>query len=155
MVDRNRERLREWLPWVDPSRMAEDTRAYIRSCLESEGKQLSFGIYVGGAVVGSAGLEIDPENRSAMIGYWLDASFEGRGLVTEASRALCQHAFEELGLHRVWISVDPANVRSLGIPERLGFREEGRFREDMFLTGRFRDTIVYGLLEDEWRSHSG
>ena len=154
VTDRNRERLREWLPWVDKTRTADDTRAFIESTLESDGKELTFGVVVDGALVGAIGMSIEPENRSAMIGYWLAAEFEGRGLMTEATRVLCDQAFGTLGLHRVWIGADPANALSWAIPERLGFKPEGVFREDTFFGGKFRDSVIYGMLEDEWRSGS-
>ncbi len=85
-----------------------------------------------------------------MIGYWVDEEYEGRGLVTRASRALTEVAFRDLSMHRVWLSADPMNSRSCAVADRLGFRLEGIRREDTYADGRFRDTAIYAVLEHEW-----
>lgn len=90
-----------------------------------------------------------------MIGYWIDEEHEGRGLVTQASRALTEVAFRDLSMHRVWLSADPQNTRSCAVAERLGFRREGVHREDMLMNGRFRDTVIYAALEDDWPPSDG
>jgi ribosomal-protein-serine acetyltransferase len=46
----------------------------------------------------------------------------------------------------------PENRRSRAIPERLGFKQEGILREEMFIDGRYLDSVVYAMLEDEWRA---
>ncbi len=149
-VDRNRERLRPWLAWVDRTLGPADTRAFIDLTIATQGREFAYGIYVDDAFVGAIGLHTDPEHRSAMIGYWIDEEHEGRGLVTKASRALTDVAFRDLSMHRVWLSADPENTRSCAVAERLRFRREGVHREDMLLHGRFRDTVIYAVLEDEW-----
>jgi RimJ/RimL family protein N-acetyltransferase len=79
-------------------------------------------------LVGSAGLWINTGNRSADGGYWIDAAFEGRGLVTRAMAALLDQAFGPLGLARVTLHIDVANQRSRALADRLGFTEEGVHR---------------------------
>jgi RimJ/RimL family protein N-acetyltransferase len=149
-VDRNRQRLRPWLEWVDGTLGPEDTRAFIDLTIATEGREFAYGIYVGDVFVGAIGLHTDPEHRSAMIGYWIDGEHEGRGLVTKASRALTEVAFRDLAMHRVWLTADPLNTRSCAVAERLGFSLEGIRREDTYTDGRFRDTALYAVLEDEW-----
>jgi ribosomal-protein-serine acetyltransferase len=87
-----------------------------------------------------------------MIGYWVAGENEGRGLVTKASRALTDIAFRDLGMHRVWLSADERNTRSRAVAERLGFHLEGVHRGDSRRGDRFRDTVIYAILEDEWAS---
>jgi ribosomal-protein-serine acetyltransferase len=154
LLDRNRERLREWLPWVDDIERSKDELAFIRSSSEKGEAEMDFGIFVGERAAGGIGLHVDRPQLSAMIGYWLDAEHEGKGLVTLATEALTRYAFEELGLHRVWISVDEDNASSRAVPERLGFVREAILRDDSYLAGRFRDKVIYGMLEDEWRARS-
>ena len=149
-VDRNRERLRPWLPWVDDSLEPADTRAFIEATIATEGREYAFGTWAVDGFAGGIGLHTNPEHRSAMIGYWIDEEHEGHGLVTSASRALTDVAFRDLSMHRVWLSADPTNTRSCAVAERLGFRLEGIHREDMFRDGRFRDTAIYAMLEDDW-----
>ena len=149
-VDRNRERLRPWLGWVDRTLGPTDTRAFIDLTIETHGREFAYGIYVDSSFVGAIGLHTDPEHRSAMIGYWIDDEHEGRGLVTKASRALVDVAFRDLAMHRVWLTADPMNIRSCAVAERLGLRLEGIRREDTYTDGRFHDTALYAILEDEW-----
>jgi ribosomal-protein-serine acetyltransferase len=149
-VHRNRERLRPWQPWVDATLEPADTRAFIEATVATQGRELVYGIWSEHGFAGCIGLHTDPEHRSAMIGYWLDGKHEGRGLMTEASRALTEMAFRDLSIHRVWLSADPTNARSCAVAERLGFRREGVHREDTFRDGRFRDTVTYAILESEW-----
>ena len=72
--------------------------------------------------------EIDRKNHVAEIGYWLAKSAEGHGVMTEAVSELVDIAFGDPVLHRLWILVDVDNQKSVGIPERLGFENEGILR---------------------------
>jgi ribosomal-protein-serine acetyltransferase len=154
-VDRERDRLRRWLPWVDDSRRPDDTRRFIEETIATDGREYAYGIWAADGFAGAIGLHTDPGNRSAMIGYWIDEEHEGRGLVTKASRALTEVAFRDLAMYRVWLTADPSNVRSCAVAERLGFVREGVHRGDTLHDGTFRDTVVYAILEEEWRSGRG
>jgi ribosomal-protein-serine acetyltransferase len=149
-ADRNRDRLRPWLGWVDRTLGPEDTRAFIDLAIATQGREFPYGIYLDNSFVGAIGLHTDPEHRSAMIGYWIDGEHEGRGLVTKASRALIEVAVRDLSMHRVWLTADPMNTRSCAVAERLGLRLEGIRREDTYKDGRFHDTAIYAVLEHEW-----
>jgi len=152
LVDAERERLRQWMPWVDATASAADTRTFIETTRASQTDLDGLGIYVGGAYVGGIGLRVEPLNRHAEIGYWIGSAWEGRGLVTRACRALIRHAFDELKVHSIEIRVAPHNVRSRAIPERLGFTQEGVQREAGRTDGQgFVDLILYGLIDREWR----
>lgn len=74
--------------------------------------------------------------------------------MTAAVRALVDHACGEWGLHRVEIHCASGNRRSRAIPERFGFRKEALLRETELMGGRYLDAVVYGVLDDEWRSMS-
>jgi ribosomal-protein-serine acetyltransferase len=149
VIDVNRDRLRPWMPWVDPTLGPGDTRAFIES-VRATGSEDGLGIYVDRAFAGGIGLRADEVNGDAEIGYWIGAAHEGKGLVTRACRALIDRAFGDLGLHRVTIRVAPDNARSRAIPERLGFREEGVLREAGWSALGHHDLVVYGLLDREW-----
>lgn len=150
LVDADRERLRARMPWVDGTRSADDTRAFIER--GGSGQNLdALGIFAGGVCVGTIGARPDPMHGDCEIGYWIAAGHEGRGLVTRACRALIEHLFSTPDCHRVTIRAAPDNARSRAIPERLGFAQEGLMREAGWtpVTG-YHDLVVYGLLEDEW-----
>lgn len=88
--------------------------------------------------------------RAAEFGIVLgDRSLWGKGYGTDAARTLMRWAFGELNLNRVWLRVFEDNVRAIRSYEKLGFRIEGRLRQDRFHEGRYSDTIIMGLLRDE------
>jgi ribosomal-protein-serine acetyltransferase len=149
LVEANRDRLRPWMPWERTTRSVDDIRGFIERSLASD-HDVEGGIWVGNEVVGAVGLSVETLNNSGGIGYWIDGSFEGRGLVTRACRLFIDHAFGELGLHRLSIHAAVHNARSRAVAERLGFTEEGILREDDRVASGYNDMVVYGLLEDEW-----
>ena len=154
LVDENREYLREWLPWVDGTKTAEDTRNFIRGSIEQFAANGGFaaGLWYRGKLVGTIGFhKIDWPNRKAAIGYWIGAGFQGKGIVTRATRAVIDYTFDELGLNRVEIHCAEGNKKSRAIAERLGFRQEGIHRQSALLNDRYVDMVIYGMLKEEWR----
>jgi ribosomal-protein-alanine N-acetyltransferase len=105
-----------------------------------------------GRYLGRAGLHVTrPEHREAMLWFSVRRDLWGQGLATEASAAMLALAFETLGLHRVWGDCDPRNVGSMRVMEKLGMRREGRLRENWWLDDEWCDSLVYAVLEHEWR----
>lgn len=149
LTDRNRTYLRRWLPWLDGIRLVEDTRGFIRATQAQtrENNGLQAVILSRGQVVGVVGHhQVDWRNRASALGYWVGEEFQGQGLVTAACRRLIAHSFEILGLHRLEIRCAVENRRSRAIPERLGFRLEGRFRDAEWLYDHWVDHVVYAKL---------
>jgi RimJ/RimL family protein N-acetyltransferase len=104
-------------------------------------------------LIGTVGLHPEYRCRSARFGVALgEKSAWGRGYGTEATRLAMAHAFETLNMNRVWLHVYEYNVRGLQIYERIGFRTEGRLRQETYRDGRYWDVIVMGLLRGEWES---
>jgi RimJ/RimL family protein N-acetyltransferase len=91
------------------------------------------------------------EHRRAEIGYILHRPRWGRGLATEACSALLEHAFSDLGLHRLEADTDPDNAASIALLEKLGFKREGRLRQRWRAGGEWRDSLWFGLLAGDWR----
>lgn len=104
------------------------------------------------AFAGTVGFRLDHAGaRVGKIWYVLRRESWGKGIAVEACRALVDHAFRELGLHRIWVDVDPENTASQRVAEKLGMRIEGRFVEDTFLKGEWRSTLILAVLAREWR----
>ena len=102
-------------------------------------------------VVGSVGLHPDDlPNLTMSTGYCLRRDLWGRGLVSEAARALLDAGFGQLGLHRVFATCDTRNTASWRVMEKLGMRREGLLRKDREVRGEWRDTYVYAVLAEEW-----
>ena len=155
LTDRNRAHLERWLPWVPMTRASTDTLQFIRltrrQIEDDEGMQLAL-LDDDGAIVGMVGFHrFDWANRATSIGYWLAADRQGRGLMTEAVRALVDYAFQARGLHRIEISAAVDNARSRAIPERLGFRAEGVRRDAERHGERYLDLVLYALLDSDPR----
>ncbi len=150
-VEEERDRLGEWMPWIETTRTKDDERAWLEKVVVADSLE-GCGIWVEGEFAGGIGLMLDSFGIFAEIGYWIRARYEGRGLVTRACEALIDHAFGALGLHRIVIRAGVENVRSRAIPERLGFTFEGVAREEGRGVGKFYDLAVYALLDREWRS---
>ncbi|HYC03662.1 MAG TPA: GNAT family N-acetyltransferase [Azospirillaceae bacterium] len=89
-------------------------------------------------------------NRLGELGYILTPEARGRGYATEAVGAALAFGFGEWNLHRVAANLDPRNDRSAALLERLGFTREAVTRKDFLVGGIYYDSMIYGLLADEW-----
>ena len=154
VVDRDRDHLRIWLPWVVGSQSARDTRAFLEqdSELRVRGVTATYLILENGEISGFIGLHnIDALNRSFLIGYWLAKRFEGRGLIARSCRHLVKIAFECYDMERAVIRCAAGNTRSAAVPKRLGFVLEGIERHGQRLNGEFVDLERYSLLSGDWQ----
>ena len=88
--------------------------------------------------------------RWAEIGYDLDPTYWGRGIMTEALHVVLKHGFEEMELNRIQAIIDSKNTRSMKLVHRLGFKKEGVLRQRSFFNGEFRDDVCFSLLKREW-----
>lgn len=87
----------------------------------------------------------------AEVGYVLAISQWGRGVMKELMPALLRFGFEEMKLHRIEARVDPENTASIRVLTRAGFQQEGVLRDTIADGESFRSTVVFSLLEGEWR----
>ena len=87
----------------------------------------------------------------AELGYSLARSHHGRGLASEAVRLALAFAFGTLGLERIEADVDPRNLASCRLIERLGFQREGLLRDRWRVGDEFADSAIYGLLRRDYR----
>ena len=156
-TDAERERLRRWLPWVDSTLTQADSAAFLQLTIDwraKDGSQVWL-IDVNGEFAGVIDLHgISRLNRSAYIGYWLSARFEGQGVMGEAVRLLLAEAFGPQALNRVVVDAAIDNPRSWGVAKRLGFQQEGVLREYLCYHGEFYDAYQYSLLAREWQAQA-
>jgi ribosomal-protein-serine acetyltransferase len=153
LIGNNRSYLRRWLPEWDVQKTLDDCARVIKSSLEQLAANNGFtlGIWWQGHLAGIVGAgSIDWENRSTMLGYWLGETYQGKGLMTGACRALVDYLFSELKLHRIEIRCATSNIKSCAVPKRLGFTKEGVLRKAQAFDDRFLDIEVYGLLAEDW-----
>src|SRR5262249_27775947 len=133
-------------------------RACIRKLLEAKvdapGPWYQLGITLSSTneLIGDTGFRMpEAKPRQAEIGITLAAEFQGQGYATEALHALLDFLLVKLERHRVFASVDPANVRSAGLMERVGMRREGCFVKSRWFRGEWVDDVIFAILASEWR----
>lgn len=91
------------------------------------------------------------EDRCGELGIVIgEKDYWGKGYGTDAIVTLLRFAFEVMNLHRVWLTTGEDNPRAIACYRRCGFREEGRLRQERYLGGRYWDTIVMGVLCEEF-----
>lgn len=92
--------------------------------------------------------------RNAALGYDSYVPYNGTGRMTEGLRLVVDRCFSAepggLGLHRLEISVQPDNVRSVAMAERLGFRREGFSPRMLYINEAWRDHERFALTAEEW-----
>jgi RimJ/RimL family protein N-acetyltransferase len=110
----------------------------------------NFAIVVDGAAVGGIGLVLkdDVFRRSAEIGYWLGDQFWGRGIVTEAVRAVTDYAFATFDLCRVYAGVFEWNPASMRVLEKAGYELECRMKKSVTKDGQTIDELIYAMIRE-------
>ena len=154
MIDQSREHLRVFLPFVDLTESAADTKAFVKQTIQDNADRKSFVvvILVDGAAAGLVGFnQINWLNKHGELGYWLGAPFVRRGVMSKAVRAVTDYGFYELGLNRVELRAATENKASRGVAEKLRFVHEGTIREAEWINDRFVDHAIYGMLMREWQ----
>lgn len=137
-------------PWTQRSVSEHVTGRMQQDGLTSESGALALVIEEAGTVVGDVVLWSTSSPRGvAELGFALDPRFQGRGLATEAVKAVLSHAFETNRLHRVEARVDPRNLPSIRLCVRAGLRLEGLLRQDYWCKGEWTDTAVYACLNSD------
>jgi ribosomal-protein-serine acetyltransferase len=154
VIDKNREYLREYLPWVDGTQSVEDIRKTIEGWQKKfeEKSNIVLGIYFDNKYVGNMGLhDIRAyNNNSAEIGYWLAEDEQGKGIMTDCVRDLTDYGFNVLDLNRIYIECAVSNKKSRAIPERLGFVHKGTYQDGTCLYGVYQDAVIYGIVKRNW-----
>jgi len=104
-------------------------------------------------VIGDLGVHFwDKQNEQVEIGCTLNKNFYYHGYATEAVRRIINFLFIELKKHRIIASIDPNNISSIRLFERIGFRKEAHFVESLFINETWADDLIYALIEKEWET---
>lgn len=107
----------------------------------------------GWRLIGNIGLNrIDWKERSAEVGIFIgDKRYWSQGFGRRAMILMLRHAFNNLGLHRVFLRVHDTNPRAIHSYEKAGFIHEGRMRQAHFEEGKFIDVLFMSVLRPEWQ----
>lgn len=154
-VDESREHLPPFEGWARGYK-PEDAVVHVNRCRARWilREEFAAGIFdrETGRFLGACGIhQTDWYRRLFMIGYWIRASEQGHGYITEGVQLLTQMAFRTLGAQRVEIRMDSRNHRSRRVPERLGFTLEATMRRAAFpIDGQPGDALLFAMLPEEF-----
>ena len=147
----------QYYPWEN--RTAEAVRDFVQVFVNQQTEaprlkyQLAITLLTSQELIGNCGLRLDgPDAYQGDIGYELSPNHWGQGYTTEAASALIEFGFHTLKLHRIWSWCIADNLTSRRVLEKLGMQLEGRLRENKYFKGRWWDTMLYGMLETEWKA---
>lgn len=136
----------------------EDTLTYVKQIMEDITKeQPSRYVYAikkisSDKVIGAAELfHLNQINKCAEIGYVVHPDYWGMGIGTLAANKLLEIGFSNLHLHRIYAKCDARNIGSAKVLEKVGMTLEGKRRHDMLLETGWRDSLLYSILDNEWK----
>lgn len=137
----------------------EDTQSYVQLTLDMQqenprqGFEYAVVLKETNLLVGGCGLHISGQGQGE-IGYCFNRSYWGQGLASEAAAALLEFGFNELNLHRIYATCRPENTGSARVMQKLGMVYEGHLREHMHHKGKWHDSYLYSILEEEYRARN-
>jgi RimJ/RimL family protein N-acetyltransferase len=138
-----------------PHASPAETADYVKgNASEGEG-HLCWAITAGDDIALGWVILIDGRPQVKEVGYILHRGQWGKGIAREAVARVIDYGFGELKLRRIFADTDPENPGSIGLLERLGFQREGRLRGEWETHIGVRDSLIFGLLRDEWRERAG
>ncbi|GAB3706647.1 GNAT family N-acetyltransferase [Mariniluteicoccus flavus] len=142
-------------PWTREFAETQVNKRIRRTGLESESRALALVIEHDGEVIGDIALWIPEDTEGAAtkaeIGWAMTPSASGHGYATEAARAVIEVGFSAYDLHRIAAQMDARNDASARLCERLGMTREAHLRRDWWSKGEWTDTLIFGLLAEDWR----
>lgn len=91
-----------------------------------------------------------PKHSFLSVGYELNRSYWGKGIMREALHRVLKYIFEEAEVNRVEAQTFAGNTRSVNLLEKFGFTGEGRLRVNFLINGKLRDSLIYSLLKSDY-----
>ena len=123
--------------------LANMDRAYSFLIFKTDDKTLLGGINIGNVRRGVS--------QSASFGYWIGEKHSRNGYMKEALKLLIPSLFVDLRLNRIEAATLEENIASKNLLKKIGFKKEGVLRKYLKINGTWRDHILYGLLENDFK----
>lgn len=95
--------------------------------------------------------DINRRNRTAEIGFMTNPEFRRKGYAFEAMRLLLKYLFGELGMNKIMAQTGEFNEASIGLLNKLGFRQDGRLRQHHEVEGKMYDDLLFSVLAGEFK----
>ncbi|MGZ4233887.1 MAG: GNAT family N-acetyltransferase [Solirubrobacteraceae bacterium] len=140
--------------WLSPPTTPEAFGQWLRRTRDEAFESILACRREDGAIVGYFNISqiIRGYLQSAFLGYGAVAAYAGRGYMTDALRLVLDHAFTDLGLHRLEANIQPGNEASIALVRRCGFVKEGFSERYLKINGRWRDHERWAIRSEQWRA---
>lgn len=150
-IDRDREFLKKWLPFVNHTNQIDDTKAFIETVTQSNNtSDLVYTIWYNEEFAGLIGFkDTDWVNHKTELGYWLAEKMQRKGIITACVEKLIRFAFQKQKMNRIQIKVAEGNMASEKIPTKLGFVYEGTERQGEHHQNGYVNLKIYSKLKHE------
>lgn len=154
LINSNKERLKRYFPnTIKEISTEEKAKSHLQ---ETKVKQLKrekflFGIYSANSLIGYINVKnIDWEIPKCELGYFIDKSYEGKGIMTQQISEALKYCFENLEMKKVFLRIGTENTGSIILAEKNGFEKEGILRKEFRIeTGELIDVVYYGKIKTE------
>jgi ribosomal-protein-alanine N-acetyltransferase len=126
----------------------DNAKIFIERAIQANPETM-YAICAEGFAAGGIGytLHSDIERLSAEVGYWLGEPFWGKGIVTEALKAVTKYAIAQHNLLRVYAVPFESNKASHRVLEKSGYQLEGRLRKSAIKDGKVMDQLMYAYIK--------
>jgi len=112
----------------------------------------AFTILISGHFAGVTSIRMDSRaGLQGAVGCGLAYEYWSRGYASEALTAVISFGFDHLGFHRIYAETLSDNMSAKKVLQRLGLRLEGELSQNQYIKGLWRNTLVFGILKEEWR----
>ena len=139
----------------------DNSREIIRSILSTP-ETYAVVLKTTNKAIGSIGLMIGSQsniglpNNECEVGYWIGVPYWGQGLIPEAVKALQKHAFEDLGMKKMWCGYFDGNTKSKRVQEKCGFKYiMTKENVPSQLVGELRTEHITCISKEEWNNAQG
>jgi len=143
-----------YMPWGPNDEVA--SQSFVRRAVDNQSNaprteyDLAITLRDDGRLIGGCGI-YRRRYREGEMGYCLHREYWNKGYVTEAAGALLKFAFTQEDFHRIYATCDPRNIGSARVMEKNGMRREGYLKEHLLKDGKWRDSLLYAILDWEWK----
>lgn len=147
----------QYQPWGPNTE--EETQDFVKQVLldatEENRYRYVFSVFEqeNGMMIGAGEINIR-DYKVGEIAYIIHPDYWGKGIASEVAKLLLQFGFEKLNLHRIYATCDPRNIGSSKVLQKIGMIQEGRMREDLLIKSGWRDSLLYSILEHEWKGEN-
>ena len=139
---------------IFPSPYTEtDAKAWIE-LVQSQETETNFAIATEKELIGSIGFDLFEgiHCKTAALGYWLGEPYWGKGIVSDAVRAMTDYIFTHHDVVRIQASVFNSNLASARVLEKAGYTFEACLRKHVFKDNQVLDLLIYSILRHEWEN---